>query len=199
MVKKSKAFGIVKIVLIVIIVLIIGFSLYSANAVMLTGDMMPMPLGIGAGVVLTGSMEPELYKDDVIIVVKAGEYAVGEVVVYQAHGMLVVHKIVELDGDTVITKGTANNTADDPISIKDIKGKVVHVFPGMGYIINTVKSPIVTLSILALAVWLLILSYKKEDEDKSSDLESIRREIEALRAISEGDKSEEQSSNNEGE
>ena len=69
MVKKKKQL-IKRIILFIVISLISGFGIYSMNAKMLMNDQMPMPLGFGVGVVMSGSMEPELSVDDLIFVVK---------------------------------------------------------------------------------------------------------------------------------
>ena len=69
MVNKKKQL-IFRLILFVIISAILGVGIYTMNAKMLMNDMMPMPLGVGMGVVVSGSMEPELSIDDVIFVVK---------------------------------------------------------------------------------------------------------------------------------
>ncbi len=168
-------------ILLVLISLILGFGLYSWNAKSLTGNVMPMPFGVGVAVVLSGSMEPELSVDDVIVVKASADYAVGDTVVYQDGRFLVVHKIVEKDGTVVITQGTANNTADEPIDISAIKGKVVGVLAGFGTVVSVIKSPIVTFLLLGIAVFLLILSYRREREEDEEKLNQIREEIERLK------------------
>ena len=64
--KKSKKQIILRSIILVVISLIIGLGVYSWNARNLTGNVMPMPFGVGVGVVLSGSMEPELSKDNAV-------------------------------------------------------------------------------------------------------------------------------------
>ncbi len=177
---------VIRAVLVLFISVVLGCGIYSMNAKLVTGDQMPMPLGIGVGVIMSGSMEPELSVDDVILVAKADDYAVGDTVVYQSHGMLIVHKIIAIDGETVITQGTANNVADDPINISAIKGRVFTHIDGLGVLVDLIKSPLISVLILALAAFLLVKSYtadKKEKEAKNNaDLDRIRAEIAALRS-----------------
>ena len=188
--KSQKAQTVIRTAVIVVISLIIGISVYTWNAKNISGDAMPMPFGMGVGVVLSGSMEPDISIDDVIIVkkIEPQEYRKGDVVVYQSNRMLVVHEIIEIseDGKYVTTKGKANNDADSPISVGYIKGKVVKIYPELGKIVNLIKTPIVTVIILAVAIMLLVLSYRKgndNDEDSNDDkLEMIRAEIERLKA-----------------
>lgn len=188
--KSQKAKAIIRTAVMVVISLVIGFGVYNWNAKNISGNAMPMPFGVGVGVVLSGSMEPDISIDDVIIVVKTDpeDYALGQVVVYQEGRMLVVHEIIEIseDGQTITTKGTANSGADDPINVKYVKGRVIKVLPALGKAVNFIKTPTVTVIIVILAALLLVLSYRKEkSEDKNEgddDLERIRAEIERLKA-----------------
>ena len=170
---------------------VIGLSIYTVNAKVVFGDDMPMPLGFGVGVVLSGSMEPELSVDDVIIVYRDDEYHVGDTVVFHSHGILVVHKIISIDGDLVTTQGTANNVTDDPISLDSIKGKVIdHIDAEYSKpflaVVEFVRSPIVALIILGSSALLLFFSYKSDKKEKdaksTADLDLIRAEIAALKS-----------------
>ena len=184
---------ILRITLLVLVALIVGLNVYTLNASRLTGDMVPMPLGVGATVVLSGSMEPTLSTGDLLIIAKQDSYQVDDVVVFQTNRMAVVHRIVELyekpvqgeDGEEIqqmaITQGDANNTPDDPIQVSQIKGTVVFRLPIVGYLINMIKTPIGTILILALAIFLLERSFHKEREKDQDKLEAIRREIEKLK------------------
>jgi hypothetical protein len=89
------------------------------------------------------------------------------------------------DGEEIqqmaITQGDANNTPDDPIQVSQIKGTVVFRLPIVGYLINMIKTPIGTILILGLAIFLLERSFHKEREKDQDKLEAIRREIEKLK------------------
>ena len=167
--------------LLILIALVIGFNLYAWNASVLAGNALPMPFGFGVAVVLSGSMEPELSVDDVIIVRPAESYAIGDNVVYQDGSTLVAHKIIAIDGETVTTQGTANNTPDDPIHQRYIKGRVVGVIPTVGGLIRLIRSPIVSIAILALAIYFLICSNRAEKQEQQDRLGEIRAEIERLK------------------
>ena len=173
--------NVIRVLLLFIISLIIGITVYSVNAKSLRGDQMPMPFGIGISVVLTGSMEPTISTNDLIIVRETNDYEVGDIVVFQDHSSLVVHKIIRIEGDQIVTKGDANDTEDSPITIKQIKGEVISIIPFFGLMVKFIKSPIGIVLILAGAIVLLRLSYKKEKEEKDSDLNKIKDEIRKLK------------------
>lgn len=180
----KKVTGALRIALLVVISVVFGFGIYRWNAQSLTGNIMPMPFGVGVGVVKSGSMEPELSVDDVIFVQEKATYEVGDVVVFQQKNVLVVHKIIAIDADMVTTQGTANNTPDEPMNVSAIKGVVTFHIEGLGGVVSWLKSPFGTICILAVAGLLLMWSYsteKKEKDDRDEQIDEIKREIEKLK------------------
>ena len=161
--------------------LLIGVSVYFINTTSFVGGGYPMPFGYGASVVLSGSMEPALRVDDLIFVHREPDYDVGDVVVYRRMGVSVVHRIVSESDLSVITKGDANNAADDPISPSDIKGEVVGRVAGAGVWVDFLRSPVGVIVVLGAAALLLELSFRKEKAQDDRQLDDIRREIEMLK------------------
>lgn len=170
-----------RITALVVLAALIGFGVYSINAQRLGGNTLPMPLGFGATVVLSGSMEPELSVGDLLIVVEADSYQERDVVVYQSGGTAVVHRIIAVDGDVITTQGDANNSPDDPITQANIKGVVVLAIPLAGYLVQAIKSPIGTLVLLGLAILLLEMSFRKDKKKDQQQIDEIRREIDRLK------------------
>lgn len=177
--KKTKL--ITRIIILALIGGFLGYQIYLVNAEKLLGNSMPMPFGIGASVVLSGSMEPELHIDDLIIVKEQDDYKINDVVVFQSHGSLVVHRIIEIDGTMVTTKGDANNTADEPMEMENIKGIVVTSIPKIGVIISFFKSPVGIILTIGIAVFLMELSFRKEKKQDVDELEAIKEEIRKLK------------------
>lgn len=159
--------------------LALGVNLYLGSARMVGGNAMPMPFGVGAAVVLSGSMEPALNVGDLIFVRQGETPAVGDVVVYATGGSLVVHRIVALEGDTVVTQGDANNTADEPISRAAIKGVVTGRVPWVGTALRAMRSPAGVVITLGAAFGLVEWSFRREkaeDDRKRAEIEAeIRR------------------------
>ena len=179
---KNKKRLILRIVVIVLAGAFLGIQLYSWNARSLGGDKMPMPLGFATSVVLSGSMEPELSVNDMIIVTARDAYEVGDVVVFQSYGSLVVHRIISIDGESVITQGDANDTPDPAIKLSDIKGEVVTAIPYVGLILSFIRSPLGIILILGTAFFLMERSFRKEKEESLDELEQIKEEIRRLQA-----------------
>lgn len=76
--------------------------------------------------VKTGSMEDGIHAGDYILIIKKNDYKVSDVVTYTKEGYHVTHRIIKKNGDKVITKGDANNVADEEINVSSIIGKVIY-------------------------------------------------------------------------
>ena len=145
-----------------------------------------MPFGLGLAVVQSGSMEPTFSKGDLLLVREQDAYAVGDIVVYQSEGILIVHRIVAMDGETVTTQGDANNVADPSFNGAAIKGAVVGHVPDLGLAVEFLKTPLGITLLLACAIVLEELSFRKEkqqadQDEKSQRIRRLQKEIELLK------------------
>lgn len=179
--KTSKIKPILRYTLFAVIGILAGIFLYQQNAQGVVRDKMPMPFGYGVSVVLSGSMEDRLSVDDLVIIKATDDYEVNDIVVYQDGNSLVIHRIIAIDGDTVTTKGDANNTADKPINKRQIKGELVCDIAGIGTVVRILRQPISIFLISAAALLLIEFSYRKKKGKYNDDLEEIKAEIEKLK------------------
>ena len=167
--------------LIILCGFILGVNVYLANANSLLGNQLPMPFGYGAAVVLSGSMEPEFSKGDLLIVAKAETCELGDIVVFQDGNSLVVHRIIDMDGEMITTKGDANNAADAPVSITAVKGVVLFWIPFVGRIVEGLKTPVGTICVIAAAIALLEIPRRNERKKDREERQKIIEEIERLK------------------
>lgn len=103
-------------------------------------------------IILTGSMEPEIFPGDIVLIQKILEedkiYKLmeGDVINFKRDGYTVTHRIEEIITDeagnrSFRTKGDNNKSADEIIvEPNDINGIVVNVVPKVGYPILLLKS-----------------------------------------------------------
>jgi len=168
-------------VLLLVVGLILGLNIYHWNAVSLAGNTLPMPMGTGVAVVLSGSMSPALETDDLIVVRKRLQYAVGDIVVYQSDTELIAHRIIARDGDRIITQGDANNVADAPVDISAVKGAVALRIPRLGALAKLLKLSAVQMLLLLGAGILLESSFQTEKRQREEELDEILAEISRLK------------------
>lgn len=146
-------FKVLKYTFVFIVGLLLIFNLIGIVQKTVLKQEMPMLFEIGTAVVVTGSMEPAIHVDDMIIIHSQSEYQKDDIVTYQSNSYI-THRIVEKTQNGYITKGDANNTPDKEIEKNKILGRVVLAIPRAGYVIDFLKSPF---GILALCIGLFAL------------------------------------------
>lgn len=123
----GRGFGIALVIFEVLIIIFLVVSKVQGSPPTLFGYQMYF--------IRTGSMSPYLEPGDVIISKKydGGELIAGNdgsIVTYygdvKGNVEMITHRVIEIDGDKVITQGDANNTADSPISKGEIEAVMVH-------------------------------------------------------------------------
>ncbi len=174
-----------RILLILLISLFFGGAIYSLNARRVLGNAMPMPFGVGLSVVLSGSMEPTLSVNDLVVVHAADDYELDDIVVYQSGSDLVIHRIIDVQDEVYILKGDANNSADEPVAPAAIKGKAIFSIPFVGLFIRLLQTTLGKIVVIALAVFLLNRSWRKERNEGDEELDQIKDEIRRLKALEE--------------
>lgn len=178
---KKKKKQIIRRLLLIVVGLILGINLYLANARNLLGNALPMPFGYGLANVLSGSMEPTFSKGALLLVQDTREIEEGDIVVYQAGQELIVHRVIALDGDTVVTQGDANAVADEPFDRAQIKGKVLGWIPVLGGVAALLKTPGAVIVILLLAFLLVEGSFRAQKDADDQELDAIKEEIRRLK------------------
>ena len=139
--------------------LVLLANLYTLAAQKIFHNDSPAILGYRTAVVLTGSMEPAIRADDLVIVHRQETYSAGDVIMFRSGANTVTHRITEVTPEGYRTKGDANNTADQgkAITQAQIVGKVVAVVPGAGAALRFLRSPLGMLLLLAVGLGLYFL------------------------------------------
>ena len=175
----------------IILFIILAIALimaYNHVQVNIRGNTYTTMLGYSAFEVATGSMSNTIEIGDVILVklIEPNEpVSENEIVVFTQDTTLVTHRIIKINGDQIITKGDANNKEDDPITRKQIIGKVVKIIPNVKMWKEIILTPkvLIPTSISILLLW-IFFSYDKEKDVKKTkkvieEQEYIDEEIES--------------------
>lgn len=180
--KKITKQKVLRIAIIACVAVFLICNIYLLNEKTLKGNALPMPFGVGTAIVLSGSMEPALSVDDMILVAACEDYGVGDVVVYQSDSLLVVHRIIAMENGMVTTQGDANNAPDEPVELAKLKGRVVGHVTGVGNLVRTVKSPVVSFGLMGLAIFLLERSFRQDKQQDQDEIDKLEAEIRRLKA-----------------
>ena len=142
-------------VLIAFLAVILLINAYVIVAQVLFRVKLPKVFGFGQVVVVTSSMEPTIDAGDMLIIKSQKEYEVDDIVTYSWGRGFNTHRILEIEGDTMIAKGDANNAPDEPALLSSIEGKVFLKIPKFGHLILFLKTPAGFLVLTLIAVFLL--------------------------------------------
>ncbi len=122
-------------------------------------------IGFGYAVVVSGSMEPNIHVNDVLVFQKHRQdaYQPGDVVLYvrgvgTTDEMLISHRIVRIEGDTLVTKGDANMSEDAPISFTQVVGRVALRIPYIGRVVRLMRTKIGLIAAVLVVSALVFLS-----------------------------------------
>lgn len=109
--------------------------------------------------IASSSMETNYYIDDYVIVLKTDNYEVGDVITFKENNSYITHRVVDINGDVITTKGDANDTNDDSIDKSEVLGKVV----GKSLILTFVMKYRIALIGIICFIFLADLFLKKEE------------------------------------
>lgn len=119
-------------------------------------------------VVKSGSMEPTISTDDIILVkIQQNDLNVNDIISYEEDNMIITHRIIEVQQNDITTKGDNNNTQDGLTKREKVIGKVIKIIHNVGIWKKVFKTKEV-LGSLAITIILLIISItiKTEGEKK---------------------------------
>ncbi len=140
----------------VVLAFLLACSIYTAVARYVFGQKHPSVFGWSSAVVITGSMDPEIKVNDLVIIHRQSEYSVRDVITFYSGSSVVTHRIIEDTPDGFVTKGDANNVRDrEPVPHDKVIGKVVRTVPGFGLFVDFVGSP-VGMTLLVLIGFIMI-------------------------------------------
>ena len=167
----KKIFKVIVDVLTFIVFVVLVLIIYSKIKMIVTGNDYFDMFGYSIFTVATGSMEPAISQNDIIIIKDKDDYFEKEIVTFKSDKAYVTHRIIEKRGDTYVTKGDANNTKDVEITKTDIVGKVVKVFPNAAIWQKIFSSPKVIIAIFATLMFFdFAFSYKGIQKKKNIKL-----------------------------
>ena len=114
--------------------------------------------------VASGSMEPTIDKDDLVIVKLNSTYQEKDIITYSLNKEFITHRVIQIDSKTITTKGDANNSKDAKIKKENVLGKVVLIIPKFGIWKKVIMTPKV---FLLLTITLVLFSFTFSYNNKS--------------------------------
>lgn len=145
---------------VIIMVCIVSFNLYNFICLNVLKEDLATVNGYAVLEVVSGSMEPTIHVGDMIVIdTKVESYEKDDIITfYDVNGSFVTHRILNINGNKMITKGDNNDSPDEEMNTDSIVGKVVKTIPSAGKILASLKSPLVMILILVIGVLVCFLT-----------------------------------------
>lgn len=167
----KKILKIFEVIFRIVLIMIIIINLISIITVKVLKSPYPKVFGYSYFSVVSGSMDPYIEVGDEVVIKLTKDVKVNDVITFTEDGAIVTHRLMEIDGETIITKGDNNNSYDEPGNINDIIGKVALVIPHLGKIKFTITNPtFIVVVIIAYLLYFLVVE-KATDEEEKKDKE----------------------------
>ena len=169
----------------VILLLLLGLVIYGKAVLTFTDNMYPNYFGYTFFEVVSGSMEPTLHINDVILVkVTNKNLKEKDIIAFNDEDAVITHRILFINGDVITVKGDNNDVVDKPITKEQVIGKVVKVYPELGIWKKVLTEPKILFGIfITLLLFDFALSYngkekkKKDKKEKNKEEEILVKEI----------------------
>lgn len=153
--------------ILVILFIILAIIIFVKAKTLLNGNNYFEMFGYSIFEVATGSMEPAISKNDIIITKKTNTYEINDIITFAKDKNYITHRILSKNNGTYITKGDANNTSDDPITSDVIIGKVIKIYPNLGIWKEVFSSPkILAIIFITLVIFDIAFSYEPKNNKK---------------------------------
>jgi len=148
----------------------------------------PSIFGYKPFVVLSGSMETEIFKGDLVVTreVDAESLQKNDIVAFRdSENHVVTHRVVDIVDENgekrLVTKGDNNNNNDsDMVNVKDVEGKYLFKMSGFGNFVMIMQEPLTLVVVLVVilvagGIWMM-LGKNKLSKDEREELEKLRKE-----------------------
>jgi len=146
----GKVFNIILDVIIAIVIFILIIAIYNFVQVKIQKKEYANILGYSIFEVTTGSMSGTIEIGDFIVTKNLEKNDIvlkeNDIIVFKQDNVIITHRIVKIEGQTIVTKGDANNTEDAPINKKDVIGKVEKIISNVAIWKKTFTTPKVYIS-----------------------------------------------------
>ena len=94
-------------------------------------------------IVRSGSMEPAIAVGDMVLAgpVGTGGIKPGVIISYELGKNLITHRVLSIDGNTLITKGDANKEPDStPVRLSQVQSRYIFRIPFAGYVAGFLRT-----------------------------------------------------------
>ena len=157
---------IIRWLVLIILLVFMAFNMYSFISIRILNNKLNTIGRYAMLQVVSPPMEPTIHVSDIVIIdTKSDNYNEKDIMTYEdENGLLVTHRIVDIDDYYMVTKGDNNESDDGEISADKIVGKLVYQSHLLGQIILILQNKIVLVLIFIIGILVCVGLDTKENK-----------------------------------
>ena len=133
----------------IIIIIVILYDMFLIIGTVINPDETPDVLGIKTFSIISGSMEPAISINDIVVVreVNPNDININDIITFKVENEIITHRVINIEkkDERIVytTKGDKNDVTDiEKISDTQIEGKCVAKIPKIGKLLTIVKNKV---------------------------------------------------------
>ena len=163
----KKALKILVSVFTTVLLVLLALVVYGKASTIFGNNSYPTYFGYTFFRIASGSMEPALYKEDVILVKITDDVKEKDIISYAKNKEIITHRVIKIDSTGLTVQGDNNTIPDETIQKDQIIGKVVKVFKKLAVWQKVVTEPKILITMfITFLLFDFALSYKGKEEEK---------------------------------
>ena len=155
--------------LIVIVFLLLVLAIYNYIQIKVLNNNYTNFLGYTFFEVQTGSMEPKINIDDYVFIKITKNVKKNDIITYFDGDELITHRLIDITGEVLYTKGDNNSGLDEPIEKENVIGKVVFIGENYGKYMDIITEPRVFISVIITIILFNIALFGSKRKEVKCD------------------------------
>ena len=170
-------------ILTTLLLVLLVIVIYGKVVITFSDNAYPNYFGYTLFEVASGSMQPTLQINDVVIVkITKENLKQNDIIAFVDKDAIITHRILYIDDNVITVKGDNNNAIDTPILSDVVIGKVVKILPKLGIWKKVLTEPRILLAIfITLLLFDFALSYNPEEKKVTSKSTSSKKDTDIIK------------------
>ncbi len=170
-------------ILTTLLLVLLVIVIYGKVVITFSDNAYPNYFGYTLFEVASGSMQPTLQINDVVIVkITNKDLKQNDIIAFLDKDAIITHRILYIDDNVITVKGDNNDAIDKPILSDVVIGKVVKILPKLGIWKKVLTEPRILLAIfITLLLFDFALSYNPDEKPETKKSTSNKKNTDIIK------------------
>ena len=170
-------------ILTTLLLVLLVIVIYGKVVITFSDNAYPNYFGYTLFEVASGSMQPTLQINDVVVVkISKENLKQNDIIAFVDKDAIITHRILYIDDNVITVKGDNNNAIDTPILSDVVIGKVIKILPKLGIWKKVLTEPRILLAIfITLLLFDFALSYNPDEKPETKKSTSNKKNTDIIK------------------